>query len=279
MPDIAAFHPQIVHFVIALGLTGIVFRVVSLSGRLTWTRPASAALLITAALASLAAVQSGTQAHGPAERVPGARDAVIEHEEAGERARTILLVIGVLEVGALAARRREAVQRGLHVASALAGIYAGFALFEAGEHGGELVYSYAGGVGLRTGDSTDVRRLLVAGLYHQARVAREAGHGEEAARLTDELSRQVPGDPTVTFLVIESRIRDRNDPAGALAELAAMTIPADVPRLAIRHGMLTAQALQAAGQVDSARAVLTTLATKFPEVRSITDALERLPKP
>jgi hypothetical protein len=204
---------------------------------------------------------------------------VVEHEEAGERARTILLVIGALELVALAVRRREAVQRGLHVASALAGIYGGFVLYEAGEHGGELVYSYAGGVGLRSGDSTDVRRLLVAGLYHQARTARDAGNLEEAARLTDELSRQVPGDPTVTFLVIESRIRDRNDPASALAELAAMTIPADVPRLAIRHGMLTAQALQAAGQVDSARVVLSALAAKFPEAQAVSDALERLPKP
>jgi uncharacterized membrane protein len=272
MPNIAVFHPQIVHFVIALFFAGLVFRLVSLTGRLSWTSPAGATLLIAAALASVAAVQSGTQAHGPAERVPGAREAVQHHEETGERARNVLLVVGGLELLGLILTKQAKVVRGV---SAVAGLVAAFFLYEAAEHGGEVVYSYAGGVGIRSGDSTDVRRLLVAALYHKSRVDREAGRSEEAARLTDELTRQVPNDPAVTFLAIESRIRDRNDPQGALADLATMRIPQDTPRLVIRHGMLTADALKAAGMVDSARAVLAALAARYPENRGLQQAVEQ----
>src|SRR5690606_23242188 len=128
------------------------------------------------------------------------------------------------------------------VASGLVGIAGAAALYEAGEHGGELVYGYAGGIGTRSGKPEDVRRLLIAGLYHEARVARESGRQEDAARLTDELARQVPGDPGVALLRIESQIQDRNDAIGALAALAAFPVPADDPRLAIRVGILRADA-------------------------------------
>ncbi|HEX9892791.1 MAG TPA: DUF2231 domain-containing protein [Gemmatimonadales bacterium] len=273
MPNIAVFHPQIVHFVIALFFVGLVLRLISLSGRLSWTNPAAATLIILAALGSVTAAKSGDQAHGPAERVPGARDAVVEHEEAGERARNLLLVVGGLELLGVVLRRQEKLIR---AGSAVAGLVAGFFLYEAAEHGGEVVYTYAGGVGTRSGDTTDVRRLLLAGLYHQSRADREAGRPDAAARLTDEMVRRVPGDPTVTFLAIESRIHDRKDPQGALADLTGMTIPPDDIRLATRHGLLAAEALEAAGMRDSARAVLSSLATRFPEHQGVRQALVRL---
>lgn len=272
MPNIAVFHPQIVHFVIALFFVGLAFRLISLTGRMTWTHSAAAALLILSALASVAAAKSGDQAHGPAERVPGARELVEHHEETGERARNVLLVVAVLELAAVIFARQKLV-RGL---AAVAGVVGAYFLYEAAEHGGEVVYSYAGGVGTRSGDSADVRRLLIAGLYHQSRLDREAGRPEEAARLTDEMVRRVANDPTVTYLAIESRIRDRKDPQGALTDLAAIQAPADNPRLVTRHGLLTAEALEAAGQRDSARAVLNALATRFPENAGVRQALERL---
>jgi len=55
MPDIGPLHPQIVHFVIALGLVGIVLRLVSLVARASWLSPAAATLIIVAAAASVAA--------------------------------------------------------------------------------------------------------------------------------------------------------------------------------------------------------------------------------
>ena len=89
-------------------------------------------------------------AHGPAERVPGAREAVQEHEHWGNRSRNILIVLAGLEALVLIWSSHRA-GRVFKLLSAGTGLVAGFFLYETGEHGGELVYSYAGGVG-RTGD-------------------------------------------------------------------------------------------------------------------------------
>lgn len=167
--------------------------------------------------------------------------------------------------------------RVLKVLSAATGLVAGFFLYEAAEHGGELVYSYAGGVGIRSGDPADVSNLLVAALYHKARLDRDSGRADDAARLTDELARLRPDDPMVKFLVVESKLRDRKDPAGALADLRMMQVAPDDARLAPRHGMLTAQAHVAAGHSDSAKVVLTALAAQFPNNRAVKDALAKRP--
>src|SRR5213078_1774546 len=132
MPNLAFYHPQIVHFVLALLGAGV--------------------LLLAGTLAAVAAVKSGTDAHGPVERIPGARAAVVEHEEWGERTRNVFLVVGALEILALAFATRPW-RRWLYVGSALVGLGGAYALYEAGEHGGDLVYTYAGGVGIRSGDS------------------------------------------------------------------------------------------------------------------------------
>jgi len=277
MPDIGVFHPQIVHFVVALGLLGVAFRWVSITGKFEWTGPAATTLLLLAAAASVAAVQSGVDAHGVAERIPGAGDAVHEHEELGEMVRNLLLVVALLEVAALVLRQRVAQAKWLRVASGLVGLVACFYIYEAGEHGGEVVYSYAGGVGTRSGDPADVERLLVAGLYHQARTRRAAGDSAEAARLTEELARQRPGDFGIQLLLIESTLRDRKDPARALEALAQITLPPDDSRAALRVGLLRSEAYVAAGQVESARAVLAALAEQFPDSRWVQEAIAKLP--
>jgi uncharacterized membrane protein len=273
--DIAQFHPQLVHFVVALGVVGVIFRLVSLTGKVAWTGPAATTLLLVAAAISILAVKSGAEAHGPAERVPGAREAVQEHEELGERTRNLFLLVAALELAAIAFKKRERWQRGFRVASGIGGVTAAFALYQAGEAGGKLVYSYAGGVGLRSGDPADVQRLLVAGLYHQARAARKAGNSAEAARLIDELALQRPDDPTMVYLSAESLIRDRRDPAAALVVLAAQAPPAENTRLNIQKGLLTSEAFDSLGQPDSARAALQALAAKFPSNRFIAEAVAK----
>lgn len=275
MPSIPALHPQVVHFVIALAFLGIILRILSLLGKGAWLNPAAALLIILAAGASVVAVKSGTDAHGIAERIPGAREAVQKHEDLGKDARTILLILGGAElIGLLFGSRPPA--RVIRALTAVGGLYAGYVLYEAAEHGGDLVYNYAGGIGTRSGNPEDLKHLLVAGLYHNARVARDSGRADEAARLTDMLAQVQPNDPTITFLVAESQLKDRKDPAAALATLGAMQVPADDPRLAPRHGILTAQALAASGQADSARALLTALAAKFPQSRAIQAARDQL---
>lgn len=254
MPDIAVFHPQLVHFAVVLGVVGVLFRLVSLTGKVSWTNPAATALLIGAAAVGFVTAESGLQAHGPIERIPGAIAAVEEHEEWGNRARNILLLVGALELVGLILRKNKAA-RALQLASGLVGIGAAFVLFEAAEHGGELVYSYAGGPGLRSGDTTDVTRLLVAGLYNRAMADRTGGNKDGAARLIDELARRMPNDPGVKLAAIESLIKDRNDAAGALAALHAFD-PGDDRRGKFRKAFLLADAYKAAGSVDSAREVL-----------------------
>src|SRR6185436_13256205 len=125
------------------------------------------------------------------------RDIVVHHEETGEKARNLLLVLAAIELIALGLGSKASIQKGAYAVSSLAGLYVAYALYEAAEHGGQIVYEYGGGPGLRSGDTTDIRRLLVAGLYNQAQKDREAGRSEEAARLTDELVRRMPGDQTV----------------------------------------------------------------------------------
>ena len=55
-----AFHPQVVHFAVALLVVGVGFRLVSLLGRPAWIGPAAAALLLGGTLATFAAVKSET---------------------------------------------------------------------------------------------------------------------------------------------------------------------------------------------------------------------------
>ena len=278
--NIALYHPQIVHFTIALLITGVGFRLLSLLPikRLSFLNGAAAALLILGTAAAVLAVRSGDQAHGPVERVPGARAAVQEHERYGEQAHNIFLAVAALELIALAAMGRPKPAQLLRVASAVVGLVGSFYLYEAGEHGGELVYSYAGGVGIRSGEPADVDRLLTAALYHKAHAARDAGSREDAATWFEQLARQRPDDAAAQLLLAESTLRDRGDAAGALARLDAMRIADDDTRSRTNAGMLRADALVAAGQRDSARAVLQALATANPanaRVKAKLDSLGR----
>ena len=243
--NIAYFHPQIVHFVIALLFVGVIARLLSLlplPNVLRFFGPAGATLIILGAIATIPAVKSGDDAHGPAERVPGARDAVVEHEAYGERTRNIFLIIAALEVAALAMLRRPKVAKGIMALSSAGGLVGLFVLYEAAEHGGELVYSYAGNIGVRSGDTTDLRNTLMAALYHNAMQQRAAGNRQEAARLVNEMVRLRPSDPELQLLGAESVARDQNNPRGAIAILETMVLPDSAVRLSRRRDRILADA-------------------------------------
>jgi uncharacterized membrane protein len=268
MPDIGVYHPVIVHFAIALLLVGVVFRWLSLSGRAAWSGPAAAVLIIAGTIAAALAVHSGLNAHGPVERIPGARQAVIDHEEAGEWARNVFIVVALLELAALIARRRSVnIARGALWGSAVVGIFGFAAIVKAADRGGDLVFSYAGGVGTRSGDTADVSRLYLAGLYQQAQRARTARDSARAAIMFADLARQYPHDTTVQLLAAESLLRDKHDARGALTALKRIS-PAPGNRfVASRVAFLKADAYVAAGKPDSARATLQQLAAAFPELQ------------
>lgn len=265
MPNIASFHPQIVHFIVVLGFVGVGLRLLSLAVKIEWIKPAATVALLAAAVCGVLAARSGDEAHPPAERIPGARTAVQDHEELGERARNVFLLVAGFEIIALAMRKKEKVRRMALVGSALTGVVAAYFLFEAAEHGGEVVYGYAGGVGTRSGDPADVKHLLVAGLYQAARTDREAGDTASAARLTEELARQMPDDFGVQLLAARSVLIDRHDPTGAMAALNAISVPADNARMALQAGLLRSDIYVAMSQPDSARAVLQQLTQQFPD--------------
>jgi len=278
MPSLAGLHPIVVHFAIALLIAGAVFRWLSLTGRLSFASPAAASLLLAGTVAAVLAVKSGTAAHGPVERIPGVVDAVIAHEHWGERARNAFIVVAVAELAVLLLARRGK-ERMAVIASAVLCVPAVFCLYEAGEHGGELVYEYAGGPGLRTGDPADVGRLLVAGVYNQAQADRKAGRPGDAAALVSAIAPRFATDPNVQVMAAESALLDRKDPAAALDILGRTTVPQDNARLRMRHGLLMADALEAAGRPDAARATLQQLASAFPESGRIKQRLAGSPPP
>jgi len=278
--SLASLHPQIVHFVIALLFCGVVFRWLSVvgSGRLAFTGPAAAVLLLIGTAAAVLAVRSGLAAHGPVERVPGARAAVQDHEAWGTRTRNIFLAVALLEIVALAVRRSPYAkyQRTVLVASGLAGLGGAYALYQAGDKGGDLVYGYAGGVGIRSGDPADIGHLLMAGLYHQAMAERRAGKATAAAQLIGELAQRYPDDTAVRLLTVESLIVDRHDGKAALAALKWFPATPDSRFLRFRVGLLRADALAAAGAPDSAALLLQGMSAEYPNNGAIRDRLAKL---
>jgi uncharacterized membrane protein len=274
MPNLGVFHPQVVHFAIALLVVGVLLRVVSVFTRRTWINPAATTLLILGTLAAVVSVRSGDDAHGPVERVPGSRPMVVEHEEWGERTRNIFLIVSAIELLALALapeRRRFA-----RMATAALGLFGVYAVYETGEHGGELVYSFAGGVGIRTGENEDVSRLLLAGLYHQAMLDRREGRGADAAILFDEMARRFPNDTSIRLLSIESTLRDRGDVGGARAAIEGLSSQPTDPRTSRAVALLKVDILAAAGHRDSARALLEPLVEATPTSARLRAKLDSL---
>ena len=276
--SMGSFHPQVVHFAIALLIVGVVFRLLSLTGRIAFAGPAASVLLLLGTALAVAAAQTGIAAHGPVERVPGSRDAVVEHEDWGIRARNVFLAVAALEILALVLARRGKA-RPAHLLSGAVGLAGLFCLYEASEHGGELVYSYAGGVGIRSGEPEDVARLLLAGLYHQAQLDRTAGRPAEASRLIEEMARRFPDDLEVQMLAAESLLLDGKEAEGAIAALDRISVPQDNRRLVSRHGILRADALQGAGRAAEARSVLEALLARYPDSSSVKEKLTNLPAP
>lgn len=267
-------HPQIVHFAVALLVVGVLFRAASLLGRPAFLGPAAATLLFLGTIAAAAAAYSGELAHAPVEAMPLMRPAVVAHETWGARTRNVFFVVAVIELLALAMRRSPKV-RPVLMASTVVGLVGLFCLYEAGEHGGEIVHDYGGGVSLRSGNPEHAKRLLLAGLYWQSIAERRGGNRAGAAQLVDVAAERYPNEIEVRLLRAESILLDRQDPIAALEALRATTPPSDSRPLRIRHGMLTADALLAAGQREGALATLQQLNTDVPNAQ-VEQRLEQL---
>jgi hypothetical protein len=258
-------------------------------------RPMATVLLLVGTVAAFVAVKSGVDAHGPAERLPDTRDLVVHHEELGELTRNIFAGVLLLELAALAlawkaggkaessldvelgsvadagASTKRFAATALRVIAGVAWAVGAFQLYETAEHGGELVYEYAGGVGYRSGDTEDLGRLLRAGLYAQSRVDREEGRPEEAARLVEEMAARFPESLEVQLLGVESLILDRQDGRAAVDALAGIHAPQDNPRMAFRRQTSLFDAYMLLAMPDSALMALDAVPEQYRENRQVTD--------
>jgi uncharacterized membrane protein len=280
--ELGALHPIVVHFALALLVAGVLFRCAWLigallrSGRLGFAGPTAAVLLLAGTLAAALAVKSGELASGDAEGIPGAAAAVEEHEEWAEWTLRLFVVVSLLEASALALRRSGRLPPALRTASGILGLAGLFLVYETGEHGGQLVYSHAAGVGTRSGDPRDVGRLLLAGLYQQSVLDRTEGRTEEARGLLELAAARFPEHVEVQLLVAEFQLEDEKDPARALATLRGLTVPKDDGRLRLRHGILTVDALLALDRLPEARATLEQVRREAPDSGLVQIRLQRL---
>jgi uncharacterized membrane protein len=279
MPNLAVYHPQVVHFVVVLMLIGVAFRVASLTNKVKFTGPSAATLLIIGAAASYVAYKSGIDAHGPVERIPGARAMVQEHEADGILTYRIFMSIAILEIIAIGLSFKDSLVRyvkPVHVASALLGLWGCVQVYETAKHGGELVYNYAGGPGLRSGKPEDVQRLLLAGLYNQSRNDRRDGKLTDAAALNAEMAKRFPADTTIQFLMVESLLLDSKDAKAAMMALNKIAVDAKDARWRPRQANLKADAYIAMGRRDSARAVIAAASADLPNNARLKARLDSL---
>ena len=175
----------------------------------------------------------------------------------------------LLEIIALVAKKRSVqIARVALWGSAVVGIFGFAAILKAADKGGDLVYGYAGGVGTRSGDTADVNRLYLAGVYQAAQQARAQHDSARAAALFAQLEREFPNDTNVRLLAIESLVRDKDDGRAALTALSRFPVRADDRRQQLRIGFLKVDAYVAAGKPDSARAVLEQLRSSYPDMQA-----------
>ena len=193
MPTI--LHPQVVHFVVAGLFLGLPLYWLSFLKRGRFLRSTASILLVVGTVAAWVAVDTGRDAHRPAEAIPGARAVVQHHEELGELTRNIFTGVLIVELIALAlmwgagsagssvlsvetgesnaagASTKRFASTALSAVVGVAWAVGLVQLYETAEHGGEIVYDHAGGVGFKQGRPTHVENLLLAGLFQESRQA------------------------------------------------------------------------------------------------------------
>lgn len=146
LPD--PLHPALVHFPIVLILLGAVLAVAACVWWRAWLVRSVAAVMIVAALGTLAAAWSGEEEEDAAEHGGAAVEQLFEeHEEWGERSRNAAIVAAAMSAGAAALfRRLPKTARGVAILAAITTLSASWCVVEAGHQGGLLVYQHGVGV-------------------------------------------------------------------------------------------------------------------------------------
>jgi uncharacterized membrane protein len=143
MEFLGPFHPQIVHFPVALILVSLLFELIGRLSDIEWWRKAAFAMLVVGVLGAWVAVQSGEAASEKAEHSGIPESTVDRHGDLAKIA--FYLGLGAVVTRALAGRLGNA-------RSAVAGlglllhIAAAGAVGVAGHRGGQLVFEHGAAV-------------------------------------------------------------------------------------------------------------------------------------
>ena len=79
-----------------------------------------------------------------------------------------------------------------------------------------------------------------------------------------------------TAVISSTGMRAASAPSAAIEKLKSIQPPRDNRALRIRHGLLTADALEAAGQREGAAAIVQALVTEYPDVPRLKQRLDSL---
>lgn len=143
MEWLGSFHPQIVHFPVALILVSLLLELIGRVTDLEWWRKAAFAVLVLGVLGAGVAVLSGNEAGEKAEHAGVPEAAVDAHHDAA-------LIAFYLGLGAVLARslagRAGAARGAVAAAGLLLHVLAASAVGVAGYRGGKLVFEHGANV-------------------------------------------------------------------------------------------------------------------------------------
>lgn len=143
MPFDIPLHPVVVHFPVALLVTGFF---VDLAGRILrkdWLGHAALLLLVLGALGTVAATQTGDAAEDEILQTPALHEELEEHEEGGKRTMWLFLALAGARAGLTWWRKFTPLAGWIALLVWAGGLVL---LFETAHHGGRLVYRHGAGV-------------------------------------------------------------------------------------------------------------------------------------
>ncbi len=163
MESIAAFHPKVVHFAIALLLTYVLIEILYLFFKKDYLNKSATLILFLGVLGAIASLITGNQAFHYAEYLFDNYDVKIplgiidEHEEYAKWTTFWFTGILVIRVFLNLKNRFRGVLQILVILLSLVGTYF---IYETGEHGGELVYKHGVGTKLIEKEATKSNQLI-----------------------------------------------------------------------------------------------------------------------
>jgi uncharacterized membrane protein len=148
MPDLTYIHPMIVHFPIALLITGFLFEVVGVAANKEFYSKAAFILLLLGTAGAVGAYITGNLAGDGVSELGSLKQALEAHEDSAVASLWIIGGIAVVRILMVVTKRFAGSLRWLAVAFYLVGV---LSIARTGHLGGNLVYKHAAGVQLEIG--------------------------------------------------------------------------------------------------------------------------------